>query len=52
MPLAPVANRLFRHRRGIASIRVLAWFVTVCRVFAPGGDPAPGPLSRHGGRLR
>ncbi|MBO9715492.1 MAG: hypothetical protein J7507_01455 [Pseudoxanthomonas sp.] len=32
--VALVVNRLFRGRRGIASIWVLTWFVTVCWVFA------------------
>jgi hypothetical protein len=32
--VALVVNRVFRNRRGIASIWVLAWFVTVCWIFA------------------
>ncbi|WP_372012431.1 hypothetical protein [Pseudoxanthomonas sp. 10H] len=32
--VALVVNRLFHKRSGIASIWVLAWFVTVCWVFA------------------
>ncbi|GAB3514417.1 hypothetical protein MNQ95_02030 [Pseudoxanthomonas daejeonensis] len=32
--VALVINRLYGHRRGIASIWVLAWFVTVCWIFA------------------
>jgi ABC-type sugar transport system permease subunit len=32
--VALVVNRLFRGRRSVASIWVLAWFVTVCWVFA------------------
>jgi hypothetical protein len=32
--VALAVNRLFRGRRGFASIWVLAWFVTVCWVFA------------------